>query len=116
MGLTIKDFITTLCAAGVGFVFYAQTQGMKLPVISNYRMASLIVLIIGFFMCAFGSRVTYPVSASNPVAWIIGILGFVVLAIGILGIITGNKVIFGILAGTILFMWLVTTVRHLFVK
>jgi hypothetical protein len=111
MSLTWKDGITTLLALLVIGFSYLMTIGYKLPLISGYRWATAVLLILGIGMCALSSA--RPDIQSNWIS-LANILGVVAFILIIAGIITGSKMIFLSLSGTIVILWLVATMRHLF--
>jgi hypothetical protein len=111
MGLTWKDLITTILAAGVFGIYYAMGKGIDLPVISGYRSAILVLGILGIAMCALsGGGGT--AGGFNPFIAIISALGFAAFLLIIYGLITGAKIAFVLLSFTILAMWALATFRH----
>jgi hypothetical protein len=114
IGLSIKDLITTVLVFVVGWISYFQIKGNPLPYLSNIRLASLVVLILGFVICTVGAgNNIWPVKTSNPFLVISAALGFIALIVGVVGIISGNKLVFEVLAGIIILNWLIATFRHL---
>lgn len=111
MGLTIKDGISTILAAVAGYMLYVEYVSAKVPFVNNYRIGSLVLLVVGIAGCAIGSR-TVPGAGFNPVA----ILGGLAFVLAVVGIITGGKVVFELLAGVIILLWAVTTIKHAFLK
>lgn len=114
MSLTWKDGITTLLAFLVAGLYFARTtSGMQLSLISDgYRWAIIALAVIGIGMCSFSSPAT--TSGTNMFIVLAGILGVSALILIIYGLVTGAKIAFTLLAMTILSLWLIATVRHLF--
>lgn len=114
MSLTWKDGVTTLLALLVaGLYFGRTTSGMTLPLISDgYRWAIVALAIIGIGMCSFSSPAT--TSGTNMFIVLAGVLGVSALILIIYGLVTGAKIAFTLLTATILLLWLISTVRHLF--
>lgn len=111
MTLTGKDIITTILAVTTIALYYAVTKGINLPLISGYRMATLLLGIIGIAMCAFGSG-TGATAAHGMWAIVEGALGITALILIIAGLITGTKLTFILLTVTILGLWIMATIRH----
>jgi hypothetical protein len=116
MHLSWKDLVTTLLAMAVAGVYYANSKGLNYPVISGVRGATVVLLIVGMFMCAFGSRIVGGGFTATPMLTVLSILGGIAFVLAIIGLITGNKTIFAGLAGLTLILWFVSTIRHLVVK
>lgn len=110
MSLTWKDGVTTLLALLVIGFSYLMTTGYKFPLISGYRWATVVLLVLGIGMCALSSA-----TPNMQSAWITfaTVLGSVALILIIAGLITGSKMIFLTLSGTIVLLWLVASIRHL---
>lgn len=112
MAITGKDFITTLLAAGTIILYYAMTKGTNIPFISGYRMAILLLGVIGIAMCAVGSGTG--ITTAHGVWAILGsVLGISALILTIIGLITGAKLAFTLLTATVLGLWFMATLRHL---
>ena len=109
MALTWKDLITTILAAAVFGLYYAMSKGMSIPLVSGYRSAILVLLIVGMSMCAFSSA---NISQGNMFIKVASILGIVAFALIIYGLITGAKIAFTLLTAIILLLWLIATMRH----
>jgi hypothetical protein len=110
MTLTGKDLVTTLLVMAAGGLYFAMAAGLKLPLISGYRGAILLLTIIGIAMCALSGGTT---PATGAWAIIAGTLGVVALVVIIYGLLTGAKIAFVLLTITIVVLWAVATVRHL---
>jgi hypothetical protein len=108
MALSWKDAVTTFLALIVFGFSYSIAQGIHIPFVPNFRIATLVLLILGIGMCAMSSAN----GQSSPYVTALGVLGFLSLTLIIAGIITGAKVVFLATAGTILLLWLLATVRH----
>jgi hypothetical protein len=117
MTLHYKDFFTTVLAIGSVLITYAFATGVKLPVMNgSYRGWASILLVTGLLMCALGSSYAMNEPGAWTTSWATFTLCLVAIATlsALLVIITGNKVLFWIESGSILILWLTTTVRHLF--
>jgi hypothetical protein len=110
MALTWKDGATTILALLVLGFSYLMATGYKFPLISSYRWATVVLLVLGIGMCALGSARLDTQSNWISLANILGVVAFILI---IAGIITGSKMIFLSLSGTIVVLWLVATMRHL---
>jgi hypothetical protein len=108
MTLTWKDAVTTLLAIIVLGFSYLVVQGTHIPFVPNFRIATLVLLILGIGMCAMSSAS----GQSSPYVTALGALGFLSLTLIIAGVITGAKLVFLATAVTILVLWLLATVRH----
>lgn len=108
MALTWKDLATTILAILVAGFSYLMVTGYRLPLISGYRWATLVLLILGIAMCAMSS-------ANQGGPWIIAasVLGVITLLLIVASFIMGTKTIFIALSGTILLLWAIATLRHL---
>ena len=112
MGITWKDLVATLLAAGIGVMYYTPFGKTALPFLNNNRWSIVLLALVGIVMCSLGTPGTGPMK--DP--WIIiaaglGILSFVVV---IIGLITGAKLTVQILVILIFALWLLSTLRHLF--
>lgn len=109
MALTWKDLVTTIMALFIASFAYLMVTGYKFPLISGYRWATLILLILGIGMCALSSAQgvggIYITIASG--------LGIVALILIIAGFIFATKTIFLLTAGVIILLWALATFRHL---
>lgn len=110
MALTWKDAITTILAVLVAWFSYLMVSGYKFPLISGYRWATLVLLILGISMCAFSSAGP---TSGGPFITISSALGIAAFILIIAGFIFGTKTIFLITTGIILLLWLIATLRHL---
>lgn len=116
MSLTYKDALTTVLAVGVGGIYYIQSKGLQVPVLSSTRWSAAVLLIIGVLMCAFGAyNFQSPGAWSNPWAIFAMVLGIGAFVIGLIGLVTGTKVFALGVASMILVLWFATIVRHLFI-
>lgn len=114
MSLTWKDLVSTLGAAFVGAIVYARLKGIEVPFPDNIRFGIIIFLVAGIAMCALGSGdFTQPKSVYMLFTSVLGVLA---LFSGIAGLITGNRTLFYLLAGDILFLWFISTLRHILVR
>jgi hypothetical protein len=108
MALTFKDAITTILAILTTSFSYFVVTGYKFPLISGYRTATVVLLILGIGMCALSStnngKGLFIVTASA--------LGILALILTVAILIFGTKQLFLALTGTILLLWLVATIRH----
>jgi peptidoglycan/LPS O-acetylase OafA/YrhL len=109
MALTWKDAITTLLALLVIGFSYLMAIGYKIPLITSYRWATVVLLVLGIGMCASGSA-----ASNNQSSWITfaSVFGSLAMILILAGIITGSKMVFLALSGTIVVLWLVATLRH----
>lgn len=112
MNLSIKDLVASVLAIiSIGFS-YLMVTGYKFPLITNYRWATAVLLVVGIAMCALSGW-----DPSGAKSWWItlsSVLGALAIILIIAGIVTGAKTIFMLLAGTIVVLWLLTTVHHMF--
>ncbi len=110
MALTWKDGATTILALLIIGFSYLIVTGSKFPLISGYRWASVVLLILGIGMCALGSAV--PTAQSGWITFS-NVLGSLAIILILAGIMTGSKMVFLMLSGTIVLLWIVATLRHL---
>lgn len=113
MALTWKDFVTTALALITAGFSYLMVTGYKFPLISGYRQATLVLLILGIGMCALSSPT--PVTG-NLFIMLASVLGFIALILIIAGFIFGTKNIFLALTGIIILLWFIATFRHIFLR
>lgn len=111
MAITWKDGITTVLAVASYGLYYAMSNNIRLPIVSGYRVAVFIMLLIGVAMCAFSSPDT--AKAGSPFISIATVLGITSLALVVYGLITGSKDAFMLLTFVIIVLWIVATLRHL---
>lgn len=110
MALTWKDAVTTILAASVFGIYYAQTKGIDLPLISNIRWATVALALLGIAMCALGAGTT----ETTQMVSFLSILGITSLILILASLITGSSMAFLLLTIVIGFMWLLSTARHAF--
>lgn len=110
MTLSWKDLVTTFLAVITASFAYFYIQGFQFPFVTGYRVASLVIVVLGIMMCAFGSG-----SNASPSMWInvANVLGILTVVVAIIAMIMGTKAIFLALVGIVLSLWLVATIRHL---
>ena len=110
MALTWKDLITTTLAVILAGFSYLVVTGYKLPLISGYRWATLVLLILGIGMCALSSAGP---GSSGIFITIASGLGVIALILIIAGFIFATKTIFLATAAVIVLLWITATLRHL---
>ncbi len=110
MALTWKDGATTILALLVIGFSYLMATGYKFPLIASYRWATVVLLILGIGMCALGSATPNAQSSWITMSNVLGALAFILI---LAGIITGVKMVFVALSGTIILLWIISTLRHL---
>ncbi len=111
MGITWRDGIATVLVGASGVITYARVKGFSWPLLGSWRLASAVLLVIGFATCiVIGSGVT-PVKS----AWTImgGTLGVAAFIVGLLAIITNKELFFLSLAGLVVSLWMLATIHHL---
>jgi hypothetical protein len=110
MALSWKDLVTTILAAvTIGFS-YLMITGYKFPLISGYRWATMVLLILGIGMCALSSATP---GASGIYITVASGLGILALILIIAGFIFATKTIFLATVTVIILLWAVATFRHL---
>jgi len=113
MSLSWRDAAATLLVAVVVAIAYAKIKGVDWPIIGNWRLATLAIVIIGLGTCiAIGSGATPTQDTWTGVATTLGAIAFVLAAAGL---ILNNQTIFLVLAADIVTLWVVTTIHHLVV-
>lgn len=110
MSLTYKDLVTTILAAAIIGFSYLMVTGYKLPLIPGYRWGTLVLLFVGIGMCALSSATPGSSNAWTAIAATLGIISMILITAGL---IFGTKEIFLALGGTIILLWLSTTLHHL---
>lgn len=119
MVLNWKDLTTSALALLVAGFSYLMVTGykpslpayaVKFPMVSGYRWATLVLLILGIGMCALSSATP---GASGIYMKVAGGLGITALILIIAGFIFGTKTIFLLTAGVIILLWAIATFRHL---
>lgn len=114
MSLSWKDAVATVLTVGVAILTYAKLMGWEVPLLGNWRLATLAIFILGMGTCiAIGSGGGAP--ESN--AWTItaGALGAVAMLLLVVGLIADSKVVFTLLAADIVALWAIATIHHLVV-
>ena len=111
MTLTVKDLYTTVLALGTAGLAYFTLKGFQVPYITNFRLGTLALLVLGIVMCA--NSTLNPTAGMTAYTVFAGALGVAALVIGIIGLITGTKLAFMTLAGIVLVLWGVATIKHL---
>lgn len=112
--LTIKDAIATILTGFTALFAYLTVDGFRFPMVTNYRIASLVLLIVGIGMCASFSNTQN--TTNQTMMTLAGILGGAALILVIAGLITANKIVFILLAADIIVLWAITTLRHAIAK
>ena len=110
MSLTWKDAVTTILAACVFGIYYAQTKGISLPLLSSIRWATIALAILGIAMCAFGAGT----SQTSQMIRFLSVLGVTSLILIIASLTTGSSLAFLLLTIVIILMWVLSTARHAF--
>ncbi len=108
MGLTWKDALSTVLAGGIIALLYAKVQGWT-TWLTTPRVGVLALGVLGIAMCASGSS---NVQKGGPAVMLLSVLGGLTLVLILLGLITGSVLYFYALAGTMLALWVLSTVRH----
>jgi hypothetical protein len=103
MTLTWKDLITTLLAGGAIGVYFLFTNNA-----GGYRIPILLLTFIGIAMCALSEGT----KGNKVYIGIASALGILALVLAVYGLVTGAKIAFILLVGTILLLWLISTIRH----
>lgn len=112
MSLTWKDTVATALTAGVALIAYAKLMGWEVPLIGNWRLATLAIFILGMGTCiVIGSGGGTP--ESNVWTITAGVLGALALLLLIVGLVIDSKVAFILLAGDIVVLWAVSTLHHM---
>jgi peptidoglycan/LPS O-acetylase OafA/YrhL len=114
MRLTFKDAIGAMLAALVVLVFLDFTYAWGWPLLGDYRAGVVALAVIGFAMCATASdysEVRWP----DPLIAIAAVLGIAAAALIVAGLIWATQALFEWLAVVIVALWLVATIRHMFV-
>ena len=107
-----KDLVSTILIVIVGILVYLDSTGVMLPFSNHYRVSTVILLVLGLAICAFGSKAAWPIKKSSPLVALSAALGVFALVIGIIGVIIGNQFFFYLLAAIIVSLWGITTLRH----
>jgi hypothetical protein len=111
MSVTWRDLIATLLVGVGGVVVYAMLKQLDWPLLTSWRMGTLVLFVLGLGTCIFVGSAGVPEKNSwNTVATVLGV-GAIILAIA--GLALNSKVIFLFLATDILALWLVATLRHM---
>lgn len=77
--------------------------------IQSPRIMALAGLVLGLTACVLGGWA----AGTRPAMRLGAPLGAIALVLAIITLITGNEITLGLLAGTIVLLWLISTVRHL---
>ena len=110
MSLTWKDAAATTLVGVGGVITYARVKGFSWPLLTNWRMGSLALIVVGLAACiVIGSGAVPAKNTWTTTATVLGGLSF---ALAIVGLITNSKVVFLVLAADIAALWLLTTVHH----
>lgn len=109
MALTWKDLVNTGLVVLIAAFSYMMVTGYKFPLISGYRWATLVLLVLGIGMCALSSPGTGGMLLS--IAGVLGIIAFILI---VAGFIFGTKIIFLTTTGVIILLWIIATARHMF--
>ncbi len=113
MSLSWRDAIATIIIAGVGVLTYAKLSGVNVPLLGNWRLSTLALLLLGFATCVIvGWDVTPSQNAWTAIASTLGVFG---LLVGVAGLIFESKFLFVSLAVDITALWVVATLHHLLV-
>jgi hypothetical protein len=111
MALTWRDLVATTLAVIIAGFSYLTATGYHFPLISGYRWAIGVLLVLGIGMCALSP--TSSANYSSPWIMTVSILGGITAILIIAGLIMGTKTMFLAVAGTILAIWAIATLRHL---
>jgi hypothetical protein len=114
MRLTWKDGVTTLLTAAVAALYVAFLAGADLPLASSLRAMAAIAFVAGVAGCALGGGPDRDAAQARSAKWYGGIFGTTALVAGVVALITGNEIALAILVGSIVVLWLASTIRHAF--
>ena len=110
MNLTWRDGVATTIVAVIGVVSYAVFNHFSWVFLSDYRWASLTVLLLGFATCVIvGAGIEPSTNRWTITATTLGILAIVA---ALAGIIFPSAVAFAALVIDVGLLWLLTTVHH----
>lgn len=109
MNMTWKDGLTTFLSVVVMAFSYLMVSGYKFPMITSYRWATAVLMLLGVGMCALSSY--KPGTQSGWISFA-SVLGSIAIVLILATFITGSKMLFIALSGTIVVLWLGTTIRH----
>lgn len=110
MGITWKDAVTTVLAAGVITVAVAVVQKWGTPILSSARLASVIILAVGVGMCILSGY--DPEKLNSTYAGLMSMIAGLAGIAAILGVVFGTGFFVVIAAGAVGILWLVSTIRH----
>jgi EamA domain-containing membrane protein RarD len=100
-----------MLAALTFYLYYALSKGIPVPLVTGYRIATLVLAFVGIAMCAIGSGPG--ITNGGTYSLVAGVLGGVSFVLILFGLVTGSKVAFLMLTITILLLWALATVRHI---
>lgn len=111
MALGWRDGVATVLTGGAALIAYAKVKGWDWPLLGSWRIATLILLVLGLGTCIIvGSGGVPAKDGWNIAASVLGGLAFV---IGIAGLIFNNQALFVVLAVDIIALWAVATLHHI---
>ena len=111
MSLSWKDAVATLVVGAAAVVTYARVKEFDWPLLTSWRMGSLVLLVLGLGTCiVVGSGVVPTKDGWTITATTLGVAAFI---FGIIGMAINSKLAFLALAAGIIALWLLTTLHHL---
>ena len=111
MTLGWRDTAATVLTGGATLIAYAKVKGWDWPLLGSWRIATLILLVLGLGTCILVGAGGVPAKDSwNIVASVFGGLAF---AIGIAGLVFNSQALLVALAVDIVALWTIATLHHL---
>lgn len=111
MSLTWKDVMATALLLIALLITYALFMELNWPIIIDWRMGSLALLVLGLGSCIFVGSNTVPVK--NNRVTVATILGILAVLLGLGGIILNNKWVFVALSVNIAALWALATMYYM---
>lgn len=114
MSFTWRDVVGLVAAALIGFITFGLYAGINVPLVPNWSVGSLSVLIIA--LVAGVLMGTDVVPERGKVTTAAALLGILAVVLAMVNAFFNNAVVFGVLAADLAAMWILITAEHAFTK
>lgn len=114
MSFTWRDVVSLVAAALVGFIVFALFAGISVPLVPNWSVGSLAILIIA--LVAGVIMGTDVVPERGKVTATTAVLGILAVVLAMVNAFYNNAAVFAVLGADLLAIWLILTAEHAFTK
>lgn len=114
MSFTWRDIVGLVAAALIGFIIFALFAGIEVPLVPNWSVGSLSILIIALVAGVIMGADAVP--ERGVVTTTTAVLGLLAVVLAMVNAFFNNAVLFGALGADLAAVWLLVTGEHAFTK